>query len=125
MSSRAQRRICTALFPFTFMYMSSIRLLPALALLAAPALAHAQLPAYRPQPESAPGRQSSLDSFFGRRSLLPGVTDTLASRAMRSTCPMPVARPDTTRLERMPRARIDSAKMAPMPVVHGCVTEAK
>jgi hypothetical protein len=38
---------------------------------------------------------------------------------------MPVARPDTTRLERMPRARVDSARMAPMPVAQGCVADAK
>jgi len=94
--------------------MSFIRFLPILsaALLATPAVGHAQQPASR------------LDSFFGRRSLLPAVADTTA-RAMTSTCPMPVARPDTSRLERMPRIRVDSLKMAPMPVAHGCVASAK
>jgi hypothetical protein len=35
-------------------------------------------------------------------------------------CPMPVARPDTTTLERMPVGRADSARMAPMPVAEAC-----
>ena len=107
---------------FTFMHMSSLRLLSALtlALAAAPALANAQQSAPRPQPESV--RQ---DSSFGRRSLLRAVADTVASRTTISTCPMRVVRPDTTRLERMPRARVDTAKLAPMPIVHGCVADAK
>ena len=104
------------------MHMSSLRLLPALALAlaAAPALANAQQSAPRPQQESV-GR----DSFFALHSSLRAVADTAASRVAISTCPMVVVRPDTTRLERMPRARVDTAKMAPMPVVHGCVADAK
>jgi hypothetical protein len=35
-------------------------------------------------------------------------------------CPMPVARPDTTALERMPVSRPDSTRTALMPVVAGC-----
>jgi hypothetical protein len=35
-------------------------------------------------------------------------------------CPMPVARPDTTALDRMPVGRSDPARTAPMPVVAGC-----
>ena len=35
-------------------------------------------------------------------------------------CPMPIARPDTTALERMPIARSDSTHAAPMPLVVGC-----
>jgi len=103
--------------------MSILRLFPTLALVlvGAPAIANAQQSASRSQPASVPLTQSSLESFFGRRSLFPAVTDTAA----RLTCPMPVARPDTTRLERMPRARVDSAKMAPMPVARGCTADAK
>ena len=96
----------------------------ALALVATPALGHAQRAGSRPQAESSWRPSPTLDSFFGRRSLLPAVADTATSR-MTSTCPMPVARPDTARLERMPRARLDSVRMAPMPVVHGCVADVK
>ena len=35
-------------------------------------------------------------------------------------CPMPVARPDTTALERMPVSRPDSTRTALMPLVAGC-----
>jgi len=35
-------------------------------------------------------------------------------------CPMPVARPDTMALERMPVGRSAPARAAPMPVVIGC-----
>jgi hypothetical protein len=99
--------------------MSSIRFLPALALvlLGAPAFAHAQLP-------TSPPRQGDVarapESFFDARANLPAVRDTVAARAAQSTCPMLVARPDTTRLERMPRIRVDSSRMAPMPVLRGC-----
>ena len=96
----------------------------ALALVAAPALGHAQRSGARPQKESSWRPPPTLDSFFGKRSLLPAVADTAASRVT-STCPMPVARPDTTRLERMPHARLDSVRMAPMPVAHGCVADVK
>lgn len=109
----------------TFAHMFPLRFLPALALIMAPAVASAQQSPARPQPERVQQSQSSHDAFFGRRSQLPGVADTVVSRAMVSTCPMPVARPDTTRLERMPRVRLDSAKMAPMPVAHGCLAVAK
>ena len=103
----------------TFRRMSSIRFLPALALvlLGAPAFAHAQLP-------TSPPRQGEvarvLESPFGPRSNLPAASDTVATRPAQSTCPMLVARPDTTRLERMPRIRVDSSRMAPMPVLRGC-----
>src|SRR5436309_2840303 len=108
----------------TFRRMSLIRFLPALALalLGAPAFAHAQLP-------TSPPRQGDVarapESFFGPRRNLPTVRDTVASHAAPSTCPMLVARPDTTRLERMPRVRVDSSRMAPMPVFRGCVAAAK
>ena len=107
---------------FTFMHMSSLRFLPALALAlaATPAVANAQQSAPRPQPESV-----RRDSFFALHSLLRAVADTVASRATTSTCPMVVVRPDTTRLERMPRVRVDTAKMAPMPVAHVCAADAK
>jgi hypothetical protein len=95
-----------------------------LALGATPALGHAQQSTSRQLMESAWRPPSTADSFFGRRSLVPPVADTSVSRVT-STCPMPVARPDTARLERMPRARLDSVRMAPMPVAHGCVAEAK
>jgi hypothetical protein len=105
--------------------MSPLRLLPAaLALLATPALAHGQQSTSRAQVESVQRPFSTLDSFFGRRAQLPSVADTAASRVA-SSCPMPVAQPDTTRLERMPRARLDSLRMAPMPVAHGCVAKTK
>jgi hypothetical protein len=108
----------------TFRRMSLIRFLPALALalLGAPAFAHAQLPTSPPQPGDL---ARDLGSLFGPRSNLPAVRDTVASRAKQSTCPMLVARPDTTRLERMPRVRIDSSGMAPMPVLRGCVAAAR
>ena len=35
-------------------------------------------------------------------------------------CPMPVARPDTTSLERMPVDRRDSVRVTPMPTASGC-----
>lgn len=35
-------------------------------------------------------------------------------------CPMPVARPDTTALERMPVSRRDATRPVPVPVVVGC-----
>jgi len=95
------------------------------ALLATPAFAHAQQSAPTSPRASLSSLPSNLDSFFGRRALLPPAVDTSALRATASTCPMPVARPDTTRLERMPRARLDSVRMAPMPVAHGCVAETK
>jgi len=94
------------------------------ALLGTPVFAHAQQSESRPKAESSSRPSSALDSFFASRTLLPAVVDTAASRAT-STCPMPVARPDTTRIERMPRVRLDSVRMAPMPVAHGCVAEAK
>jgi len=97
----------------------------ALALLAAPARGHAQQSTSPPRSETEARLRSKLDAFFGRRTLLPAVADTTASRAMASTCPMPVARPDTTRLERMPRVRRDSIRMAPMPVAQGCVADTK
>lgn len=101
--------------------MFSIRVLPVivLALLGAPAVARAQLR------DSVRRPQSSVDLLFGRFAQLPNGADTLASRASRSTCAMLVARPDTTRLERMPRAKLDSVKMAPMPVVRGCVADVR
>jgi hypothetical protein len=106
--------------------MSSLRFLAALALalVAVPGIAHAQQPAARPQPLTVQRSPSKLDLFFGKRSLLPDVADTAAARETALTCPMPVARPDTTRLERMPRVRIDSSRMAPMPVLRGCVAAA-
>jgi hypothetical protein len=108
--------------------MLSIRVLPviALALVGTPALARAQLPSVQPrQPDRVFQPQSSVDILLGRRSQLPNVADTLGARAARSTCPMVVARPDTTRLERMPRLNLDSVKTAPMPVVRGCVADTK
>lgn len=111
--------------------MSSIRVLPAiaLALISAPAVARAQLFTPPPrQPDSVWSPQSSVDILLGRlgvRAPAPNEADTLASRAARSTCPMLVMRPDTARLERMPRIKFDSAKMAPMPVVRGCVGASK
>jgi hypothetical protein len=105
--------------------MSPLRLVPvfALAVIATPVLACAQQSASRAQ-ESAWRPSSTLDSFFGRRTLKPTLVDTSASRVT-SICPMPVARADTTRLERMPRAHLDSLRMAPMPVAHGCVADGK
>ncbi len=111
--------------------MSSIRVVSAIAfvLIVAPALARAQLPAPQPrQPDSAWNPRSSVGILLGRlraNAPLPNGADTLASRATQSTCPMPVARPDTTRLERMPQIKLDSVKMAPMPVVRGCVADNK
>lgn len=35
-------------------------------------------------------------------------------------CPMPVARPDTTAIERMPVSRTDSTRNTSMPVIAGC-----
>ncbi|HKN68111.1 MAG TPA: hypothetical protein VJW73_17625 [Gemmatimonadaceae bacterium] len=107
--------------------MSSHLALPALvlALVSAPAIANAQQSAPRPQADGIGPFHSSLDAFFGRRSLLPTRADTVVSQATRSTCPMLVARPDTTRLERMPRAHVDTAAMAPMPVARGCVAGSK
>lgn len=111
--------------------MSSIRVFSAiaLALIGAPALARAQLPAPQPRrPDSAWNPRSSVDVLLGRLRLsapLPNGADSLGSRATRSTCPMPVARPDTTRVERMPRIKLDSVKMAPMPVARGCVADNK
>ena len=108
--------------------MFSTRVLPGivLALIAAPALARAQLstPQSR-QPDSPRRLQSSVEVLLGRLAQLPNAADTLASRATRSTCPMLVARPDTSRLERMPRVNLDSVKTAPMPVVRGCVAADK
>jgi hypothetical protein len=96
----------------------------ALALIGAPALARAQLLTLQPrQPDGVQRLQSSVDILLGRRAQLPHVADTLGSRATRSTCPMLVVRPDTTRLERMPRVNLDSVKTAPMPVVRGCVAD--
>ena len=108
----------------TFRRMSLIRFLPALALalLGAPAFAHAQLPT-SPPPQGDVAR--ALESFVGPRSNLPAVRDTVETRAAQSTCPMLVARPDTTRLERMLRVRVDSSRMAPMPVLRGCVAAAR
>jgi hypothetical protein len=98
----------------------------ALALIGAPVLARAQLPTLQPrQPDSVQRLQPSVDILLGRLAQLPHVADTLGSRATRSTCPMLVARPDTTRLERMPRVNLDSVKTAPMPVVRGCVADVK
>ena len=51
-----------------------------------------------------------------RTSVTPAPNDARPPRV----CPMPVARPDTTALERMPIARNDSTHAAPMPVVAGC-----
>jgi hypothetical protein len=106
--------------------MSPLRLVPVfvLAVIATPVLAGAQQSASRAQAESAWRPSSTLDSFFGRRTLKPTLVDTTASRVT-SICPMPVARADTTRLERMPRAHLDSLRMAPMPVAHGCVADGK
>ena len=95
------------------------------ALIATPAFVHAQQPALTSPLVSSSFLPSTLESFFGRRALLPTAVDTSASRATASTCPIPIARPDTTRLERMPRARLDSGRMAPMPVAHGCVADTK
>lgn len=111
--------------------MSSIRVLAAiaLALIGAPAVARAQLFTPPPrQPDRVWSPRSGVDNLLGRlglRAPAPNVADTLASRAARSTCPMLVARSDTARLERMPRITFDSAKMAPMPVVRGCVADNK
>ena len=111
--------------------MSSIRVLPAiaLALIGAPTVARAQRFTPPPrQPDSVWSPQSSVDILLGRlgwRAPAPNVADTLASRAAPSTCPMLVARPDTARLEHMPRLKFDSVKMAPMPIVRGCVADNK
>jgi hypothetical protein len=43
-----------------------------------------------------------------------------SSAEAQRVCRMPVARPDTTSLERMPVDRRDSARVAPMPVASGC-----
>ena len=52
----------------------------------------------------------------------PAPTLTAQDRASARLCPIPVARPDTTRLERMPVARSDTigAASTPSVTIHGC-----
>lgn len=97
--------------------MSSIGLVMtlAIALLAAPEVARAQQRRFQFPGDSLGRAQPHADSSVTKRQPF----------AKQRDCPMLVVKPDTSRLERMPRVRVDSAKPAAMPVLPGCTATPK
>ena len=71
-------------------------------------------------PTTLETRRLRPDSTLWVTGFTPARVSRDSSAHTQRVCPMPVARPDTTSLERMPVDRRDSAGVSPMPVASGC-----